>query len=110
MATVKCVSREGDSLQTGRRLIPGATAYDVDITHPDVRGRIEAGRLLVLDDDLDVPSAKVDDILSWVGDDPERAAAALAAERTRPERDQRSTLVDKLAELVDATDDTSEED
>lgn len=109
MATVKCVSRDGDSIG-GRRLPPGTIAHNIDIADRDVQARISAGRLLVLGDDLDVPSAKIDDVLSWVGGDRERAAAALASERGRPEDEQRTTLVDKLAELVDATGDDDPEE
>ena len=42
----------------------------------------------------------VDDILSAVGDDPDAARAALAAEQNRPK--PRKSLVSKLEEIIDA--------
>jgi hypothetical protein len=54
-----------------------------------------------LDDDEDdpeaVPEGSTDAVLAWVGDDPERAARALAAERDRDK--PRSTLVAALEKL-----------
>lgn len=110
MATVKCISLEGDSLPDGRRLPPGHSADNVDVTTPAVLAKLEAGRLVVTTEDFDVPGNKVDDVIKWVGDDPERAAIALAAERSRPTGDPRSTLTDKLTELVETTDDSPQED
>ncbi|MFI9558864.1 hypothetical protein [Nonomuraea endophytica] len=46
-----------------------------------------------------VPAGTVEEVLAWVGDDHERAAQALAAERAK-ER-PRSTLVARLTELVE---------
>lgn len=48
-----------------------------------------------------VPDASVSEVLEWVGDDRGRATAALLAERTRPEDDQRKTLLEPLAAMVD---------
>ena len=44
---------------------------------------------------IEVPDGSISDVLKWVGDDPARAAAALAAEYARDV--PRSTLVDKLS-------------
>lgn len=43
---------------------------------------------------------KIEDVLAWVGDDPERALEAHSAEEARGDK-ARSTLLAKLAELVD---------
>lgn len=51
------------------------------------------------DDELDI-DATAADILSWVGDDPDRAEEALAAERDKDK--PRSTLVKQLERLVGA--------
>lgn len=107
MPSVKCVSLTGDSV-AGRRLRPGEIADDVDATDPEVRNLITDGRLVVTDN-FDVAAAKVDDVLTWVGDDPQRAAVALASESARPEREQRSTLIGKLDELVAPLDTSPEE-
>lgn len=107
MATVKCVSLTGDSLPNGRRLIPGATAHNVDISHPRVLAKLNAGRLVVCGEDFDVAGSTIPGVLDWVGTDPQRAAFALTAENAR--RDEaRSTLTDKLGDL--AGDTTSEEE
>lgn len=45
-----------------------------------------------------VPDGTAESVLAWVGDDPERARAALAAEDRREH--PRSTLVDKLRKLA----------
>ena len=50
-------------------------------------------------DGLDI-DGKIDDVLAWVGDDPERALEAHSAEEARGDK-ARSTLLAKLAELVD---------
>lgn len=44
---------------------------------------------------LKVPDGSISDILKWVGDDPDRASAALKAELSK--ETPRSTLVDKLS-------------
>ena len=49
--------------------------------------------------ELDI-DAKADDVLAWVGDDPERAAEALAAEQAKDK--PRSTLVKQLEKLADS--------
>jgi hypothetical protein len=45
----------------------------------------------------DVPVGTVQDVLEWVGDDPDRAGAALAVEQTGV---QRSTLMSKLEAIA----------
>jgi hypothetical protein len=47
--------------------------------------------------ELDI-DAKADDVLAWVGDNPERAAEALAAEQAKDK--PRSTLVKQLEKLA----------
>jgi hypothetical protein len=47
--------------------------------------------------ELDI-DAKADDVLAWVGEDPERAAVALAAEQAKDK--PRSTLVKQLEKLA----------
>lgn len=49
---------------------------------------------------VQVPAGTVPAVVAWVGDDPLRAAAALRAEKSKPKRDQRSTLLRALEELV----------
>jgi hypothetical protein len=44
-----------------------------------------------------VPDGTVDEVLAWVGDDPDRAGRALAVEQDRDR--PRSTLVDALTKL-----------
>ncbi len=51
------------------------------------------------DDDLDI-DASVADVLAWVGDDRERAVAALDLEEAKD--NPRSTLVKQLAKIADA--------
>lgn len=43
----------------------------------------------------EVPDGPADKVLAWVGDDPERALAALLAEQARDK--PRATLIDQLA-------------
>ncbi|MDT6983755.1 hypothetical protein ACFSUJ_12275 [Streptomyces lusitanus] len=50
-------------------------------------------------DDLDI-DASVADVLTWVGDDPERAVAALDLEEAKD--NPRSTLVKQLTKIADA--------
>jgi hypothetical protein len=49
-------------------------------------------------DDSDVPQGSSDTVLAWVGDDRDRAARALEAERAGQ---QRSTLIAKLEAIAD---------
>ncbi|MEV0993426.1 hypothetical protein [Nonomuraea sp. NPDC050202] len=49
----------------------------------------------------EVPDGTVDDVLGWVGDDPDRARAALEAEEARDK--PRSTLVARLREKAGST-------
>lgn len=51
-------------------------------------------------DELNI-DGKIEDVLTWVGDDPERALEAHSAEEARGDK-ARSTLLAKLAELVEA--------
>ena len=44
-------------------------------------------------------TATIDEVEEWVGDDPDRARQALAAEQARPE--PRKTLVAKLERILD---------
>lgn len=48
-----------------------------------------------------VPAGSRDEVLAWVGDDPIRAQAALAAERARAK--PRTTLTNPLEQLLDDT-------
>lgn len=50
----------------------------------------------------EVPDGTVDDVAEWVGDDPDRAQAALLVERAQP--NQRKTLVARLEAVIDAAD------
>lgn len=47
----------------------------------------------------EVPTGSAEEVLTWVGDDTDRARAALAAEQAASK--PRTTLVDKLTKLAD---------
>jgi len=51
-------------------------------------------------DELNI-DGKIEDVLAWVGDDQERALEAHSAEEAKGDK-ARSTLLSKLAELVEA--------
>lgn len=63
-------------------------AVDFTWTAPTVQAEAQSG---------DVPEGTVADVLAWVGDDPDRARQALAAEQ---DGQQRSTLITRLEELA----------
>lgn len=105
MATATCIVTFPVDLPSGRLVLPGKSASDVDPAHPEVQAKVAAGLLRL--DDIDVPS-KVEDIVTWVGDDPGRATVALNAENARGS-DARRTLVDKLTQLVDNHDKPQED-
>lgn len=106
MSEVRCTAFGGTDLADGRRLRHGQTATDVDLTDPDNRAKIDAGLLLPLAEEPE--GETVEEILGWVGDDREKAEQALSAELARPR--QRSTLIDRLEELVGGNDGTEEGD
>lgn len=99
----------GVGIETGQWLAPGAPV-DVD---EDVAGHAPSGT--PGDDDYDpgsgllaqtgnfveadMSASTVAKVLESVGDDPDRAAAALAAEQAKGER-ARKSLIDKLEALV----------
>lgn len=49
-------------------------------------------------EDVDMPD-KADDLVTWIGDNPDRAAAALEAEQARPK--PRTTVTDHIAKVLD---------
>lgn len=72
------------------------------------------GESQVVEEPAAPPVATIAKILDEVGDDPDKALAALEAEQARGD-DARSTLVDKLTKIVDAatedaTSDVDEDD
>lgn len=99
MPPVKSIAVRAVPLPNGSMLAPGRTA-DVDLTHPEVLAAIDAGLLLALEQPGDEVPATVAAVLEWVADDVDRAGQALAHEIARPEDERRSTLVDKLEQLV----------
>lgn len=103
MSTVRCAAVGGTDVAEGRRLRNGQEA-DVDLTLPDNRAKVEAGLLLPLTD-TDTAQKTVDEVLAWVGDDPDRAQEALSAEHAS--RRPRSTLIARLEELGSPPDDTT---
>lgn len=104
MSEVRCTALGGTDLAEGRRLRNGQEA-DVDLTLPDNRAKVEAGLLLPLPSQEDTAQKTVDEVLEWVGDDPERAQEALSAEHAS--RRPRSTLIARLEELGSPNDDTN---
>lgn len=48
MAEVLCIGREPACLSDGRRVLPGATAREVDVEHPENRALIDGEQLLVV--------------------------------------------------------------
>lgn len=52
-------------------------------------------------DKVDTTVMTVDDVTGWVGGAPERAREALDAERARPTKDRRKTLIDQLTALAE---------
>lgn len=99
MEDVKCIALSPEDLPEGQILAPGQTGQ-TDIAHPEVRAKIDAGRLLPLGKPGAIPD-RVEDVLAWAADDPHRATVALNAERAKPAREQRSTLIDKLTPLTE---------
>lgn len=79
---------------------PGGPAVEVDARTVDVDA--DLARVLVASGEWAAagsgPASSVADVKAWVGDDPARAAEALAAELARP--NPRSTLVEHLSTLV----------
>jgi hypothetical protein len=78
-----------------RHLADNSPAGSVEVLEGDPEPAVPGDPPAELDID-----AKADAILAWVGDDSERAAAALAAEQAKGK--PRSTLVKQLAKLADA--------
>lgn len=99
MADVKCAALHAVPLPDGRLLAPGRTATGVDVTDVEVRTYLDTGALVALTA-FDLDSARVDEVLAWVADDPERAACALTAEKKR--QTPRTTLVERLEPLLDS--------
>ena len=94
----------GLTLPDGSRVEPGETTSSVP-SH-DVAWLLAAGYIEPADGaKSDVPDGTKDEILDWVGDDPERAAAAYRAEESGKGR---KTVFEALSGLLaDATDEES---
>lgn len=57
-----------------------------------------------------VPTGSVSDVEEWVGDDRERAERALNAETSKPQGEQRSTLVEHLGRIIDRDEEPDEDE
>lgn len=65
-------------------------------TQPPVGTGTDADEALTLPEG----TTRIEDILKWVGTDPQRAQVALSAETSKPEKHQRKTLIADLTDLV----------
>lgn len=74
------------------RKVPDAPADDSPEPGPEAEGSSESGS------GDQVPDGPAKDVLAWVGDDSDRAVAALEAEETRDQ--PRTTLVAALEKVV----------
>lgn len=54
------------------------------------------------DDDGQVVPAGAKEVVEWIGDDPERAQAALVVEQGRPDRDQRVSVLAAIEGVLEA--------
>lgn len=84
------------------RTVAGLDRAEVDSTSPVIKQAIDTGRLVYVDDgkpadDFDV-SGSAPDVLKRVGDDPEKAQAALEAENASEE--PRTTLLTQLGRIA----------
>ena len=70
-------------------VFPGATANPVSPAVPTATAS-----------EVPAEDAKVDAVLAYVGEDPVRARERLDLERSRPQADQRTTLIEKLTALA----------
>lgn len=86
--------------------VPGLDRTEVDSTSPVVKQAIKTGRLVYVDDgnradDFDV-SGSARAVLDRVGDDPEKAQAAIEAENAT--ESPRPTLLTQLGRIAQADD------
>lgn len=82
---------------------PYSGEFPVFATEADVEADVETaqdGDGAAAGGELDVPDGSVADVLGWVDDSPERAAAALDVEEAKPS--PRTTLTDALVAIIDA--------
>lgn len=85
------VIQEGDRVQnvTGDYDVEPVSAEDVDVVENPAFPPVETS---------DVPSGTIKKVLAWVGDDKDRAQAALDAENA--DESPRKSLVEKLEEMI----------
>lgn len=95
--TVRCVSTHHEDLADGRVVEPGGRAENVDLTLPHNQRLLDESRIIV-ETSEPAPTGTVEDILAAVGDDSEKARAALEVEKAAAK--PRSTLVDRLEAIV----------
>ena len=99
MPNVRCTALQAVSLPSGALLPPGKDAT-VDLGDPEVAQLIADERLIALPNAISDVPAKAADVLTWVGDDLDRAGRALAVENSRPEADRRSSVLERLDQLL----------
>lgn len=99
MSTVKNIDSVPHTLADGRLLEPEQIRDDVEITELEQHLIVENKLLPIAPDfELDaIGTRTIADVLDWVGDDPDRRAAALAAEEARTDGPPRSTLIRNLS-------------
>lgn len=80
--------------------IPRGERLPDDVPREDIERCLATGAVSaeLAGDDDEVPGGTIADILDWVGDDPDRAARALAVEE---ETTARSTLMAKLRAIAE---------
>lgn len=81
-----------DNARLRRWSPPEGAGEDPEDLDPDQDPETPVG-----DDELVVPDGSVDQVTAWVGDNPDRAQAALEHERAKPS--PRKSLIDRLEKL-----------
>jgi hypothetical protein len=103
-AVVKPGQLEKSAVEQARAIAEQAQrAYEAALAGlpEDVRAEIAPGTVPVTDSSSDKPeSDKVKDVLTWVGEDPARAASALEDERADKGDEARPSLVEALEKLL----------
>lgn len=108
MNTVLCVSTHPEDLADGRLVGPGQQIDNIDLDQPHNARLVVDGRLVVLaSNDGETPTT-VEQILDQVGQDPEKAQAALLLEQASAK--PRKTLVEPLEAIVAAGQQTQNPD
>lgn len=108
MNTVLCVSGHPEDLADGRVIGHGETATKVDLDQPANRALLDEGRISVVAEPAPAAVLTIDETLEEVGNDREKAQAALDIEQAAAK--PRSTLITRLEAIVSADTKTDEGD